>query len=55
MWKNWQLAYTLEGHEQSVWAVLALDSNGSSDDEDLVLTGMHPQSPPIVHPTDSAL
>ncbi|GJN88517.1 hypothetical protein Rhopal_001483-T1 [Rhodotorula paludigena] len=39
VWKNWRLAYTLEGHEQSVWAVLALDSNGSTDDEDLVLTG----------------
>ncbi|GAA5877374.1 hypothetical protein JCM3774_003577 [Rhodotorula dairenensis] len=35
VWKNWQLAYTLKGHEQSVWAVLALD--GSEDD--LVLTG----------------
>ncbi|GAA5888116.1 hypothetical protein JCM6882_000286 [Rhodosporidiobolus microsporus] len=34
VWKNWQLEYTLEGHEQSVWAVLALDGN-----EDLVLTG----------------
>lgn len=34
MWKDFQLAYTLEGHEQSVWAVLALEG-----DEDLVLTG----------------
>ncbi|GAA6027019.1 hypothetical protein JCM8097_006044 [Rhodosporidiobolus ruineniae] len=34
VWKNWQLEYTLEGHEQSVWAVLALDG-----EEDLVLTG----------------
>ncbi|GAA6016549.1 hypothetical protein JCM10207_002836 [Rhodosporidiobolus poonsookiae] len=34
VWKDWQLAYTLKGHEQSVWAVLALDG-----DEDLVLTG----------------
>ncbi|KAL8277995.1 hypothetical protein RQP46_009627 [Phenoliferia psychrophenolica] len=31
---DFQLAYTLEGHEQAVWAVLALDG-----DEDLVLTG----------------
>lgn len=36
MWKNFQLAYTLEGHEQSVWAVLALEG-----DDDLVLTGEH--------------
>ncbi|GAA5926962.1 hypothetical protein JCM10213_005536 [Rhodosporidiobolus nylandii] len=34
VWKNWQLEYTLEGHEQSVWAVLALDG-----EDDLVLTG----------------
>ncbi|GAA5879981.1 hypothetical protein JCM8547_004831 [Rhodosporidiobolus lusitaniae] len=34
VWKNWELAYTLEGHEQSVWAVLALDG-----EDDLVLTG----------------
>lgn len=39
MWKDWQLAYTLEGHEQSVWAVLALESDGSAEEEDLVLTG----------------
>lgn len=39
VWKDWQLAYTLEGHEQSVWAVLALEGNGSPDEEDLVLTG----------------
>ncbi|GAA5978453.1 hypothetical protein JCM10908_004359 [Rhodotorula pacifica] len=35
VWKNWQLAYTLKGHEQSVWAVLALDG----PEDDLVLTG----------------
>lgn len=36
MWRtsDYQLAYTLEGHEQAVWAVLALDG-----DDDLVLTG----------------
>ena len=34
VWKDFKLAYTLEGHEQSVWAVLALEG-----DEDLVLTG----------------
>lgn len=34
VWKNWQLECTLKGHEQSVWAVLALDG-----DDDLVLTG----------------
>ncbi|ORY58665.1 WD40-repeat-containing domain protein [Leucosporidium creatinivorum] len=34
VWKDFQLTYTLEGHEQSVWAVLALEG-----DEDLVLTG----------------
>ncbi|GAA5938439.1 hypothetical protein JCM3775_000892 [Rhodotorula graminis] len=39
VWKDWQLAYTLKGHEQSVWAVLALESDGSADQEDLVLTG----------------
>ncbi|GAA5851353.1 hypothetical protein JCM9279_001114 [Rhodotorula babjevae] len=39
VWKDWQLAYTLKGHEQSVWAVLALESNGSAEEEDLVLTG----------------
>ncbi|KPV75934.1 uncharacterized protein RHOBADRAFT_13968, partial [Rhodotorula graminis WP1] len=38
VWKDWQLAYTLKGHEQSVWAVLALESDGSADQEDLVLT-----------------
>lgn len=31
---NFQLKYTLEGHEQAVWAVLALDG-----EDDLVLTG----------------
>lgn len=35
VWKNWQLEYTLKGHEQSVWAVLALDG----PEDDLVLTG----------------
>ncbi|BGO89650.1 hypothetical protein NBRC10512_001497 [Rhodotorula toruloides] len=35
VWKDWQLAYTLKGHEQSVWAVLALDE----PEDDLVLTG----------------
>ncbi|GAA6054564.1 hypothetical protein JCM3770_006034 [Rhodotorula araucariae] len=39
VWKDWQLAYTLEGHEQSVWAVLALDGDGTQENEDLVLTG----------------
>jgi hypothetical protein len=39
VWKDFQLAYTLEGHEQSVWAVLALEG-----DEDLVLTGEHESS-----------
>ena len=34
MWKNFQLAYTLKGHEQSVWAVLAIEG-----DDDVVLTG----------------
>ena len=34
VWKDFQLAYTIEGHEQSVWAVLALDG-----EDDLVLTG----------------
>ncbi|GAA5931392.1 WD repeat PLAP family protein [Sporobolomyces koalae] len=34
VWKDFKLAYTLEGHEQSVWAVLTLDGA-----EDLVLTG----------------
>lgn len=34
MWKDFELAYTLEGHGQSVWAVLALEGDG-----DLVLTG----------------
>ncbi|GAA5868266.1 hypothetical protein JCM1840_005619 [Sporobolomyces johnsonii] len=34
VWKNFQLEYTLEGHEQSVWAVLALEGN-----DDLYLTG----------------
>ncbi|KAF9059086.1 WD40-repeat-containing domain protein [Rhodocollybia butyracea] len=32
VWKNFNLAYELTGHEQSVWAVLAVD-------EELVLTG----------------
>lgn len=31
---DFQLKYTLEGHEQAVWAVLALDG-----EDDLVLTG----------------
>ncbi|GAA5960503.1 hypothetical protein JCM8115_003201 [Rhodotorula mucilaginosa] len=35
VWKDWQLEYTLKGHEQSVWAVLALDG----PEDDLVLTG----------------
>ncbi|KDE02794.1 hypothetical protein MVLG_06686 [Microbotryum lychnidis-dioicae p1A1 Lamole] len=35
VWKDFQLAYTLQGHEQSVWAVLALEGDG----DDLVLTG----------------
>lgn len=34
VWKDFQLAYTLEGHEQAVWAVLALEG-----EDDLVLTG----------------
>lgn len=34
VWKDFQLAYTIEGHEQSVWAVLALEG-----EDDLVLTG----------------
>lgn len=34
VWKDFQLAYTLSGHEQAVWAVLALDGP-----DDLVLTG----------------
>ncbi|GAA6061577.1 hypothetical protein JCM10212_004327 [Sporobolomyces blumeae] len=34
VWKDFQLSHTLEGHEQSVWAVLALEGDG-----DLVLTG----------------
>ncbi|GAA5947309.1 hypothetical protein JCM3765_001619 [Sporobolomyces pararoseus] len=34
VWKDFKLAYTLEGHEQSVWAVLALEGG-----EDLFLTG----------------
>ncbi|GAA6006441.1 hypothetical protein JCM11491_004961 [Sporobolomyces phaffii] len=34
VWKDFKLAYTLEGHEQSVWAVLVLEG-----EEDLVLTG----------------
>ncbi|GAA5900258.1 WD repeat PLAP family protein [Sporobolomyces salmoneus] len=34
VWKDFKLAHTLEGHEQSVWAVLALEG-----EEDLVLTG----------------
>lgn len=38
VWKDFKLAYTLEGHEQSVWAVLALEG-----DQDLVLTGKHNQ------------
>lgn len=41
VWKNWQLEYTLKGHEQSVWAVLALDG----PEDDLVLTGKHPLHP----------
>lgn len=32
IWKNFQLAYELKGHQQSVWAVLAVD-------EDQTLTG----------------
>ncbi|SGZ24603.1 BQ5605_C023g09734 [Microbotryum silenes-dioicae] len=35
VWKDFQLTYTLQGHEQSVWAVLALEGDG----DDLVLTG----------------
>ncbi|SCV69419.1 BQ2448_2439 [Microbotryum intermedium] len=35
VWKDCQLAYTLQGHVQSVWAVLALEGDG----DDLVLTG----------------
>ena len=33
VWKNYQLAYDLRGHEQSVWAVIALEP-------DKFLTGM---------------
>ncbi|BGP38000.1 hypothetical protein JCM10449v2_001927 [Rhodotorula kratochvilovae] len=39
VWKDWQVAYTLEGHEQSVWAVLALEGDGTPEKEDLALTG----------------
>ena len=42
VWKGFQLAYTLEGHEQSVWAVLALEGN-----DDLVLTGELACSPDL--------
>ncbi|EEB86705.1 hypothetical protein MPER_16240, partial [Moniliophthora perniciosa FA553] len=35
VWKNFNLAYELKGHEQSVWAVLAIDDKqvltGSAD------------------------
>ncbi|CEQ39924.1 SPOSA6832_01481, partial [Sporobolomyces salmonicolor] len=41
VWKNFQLEYTLEGHEQSVWAVLALEGV-----DDLYLTGSFP---PALH------
>jgi len=35
VWKNWECAYTLKGHERAVWAVLSL-----GDDE--YLTGPVP-------------
>lgn len=32
VWKNFEQAYTLEGHTAAVWAVLAIE-------DDLILTG----------------
>jgi len=37
VWKNFSLAYDLKGHEQSVWAVVAID-------EERFLTGICPNT-----------
>lgn len=37
IWKSWKEAYTLSGHSQAVWAVLAVNDN-------LVFTGNYNES-----------
>ncbi len=46
VWKSFKLAYDLKGHEQSVWAVLAVD-------EEQFLTGVFVSST-LAHPSHAS-
>lgn len=39
IWRNFELVHTIEGHEQAVWAVVALDPSPATNSEPATLTG----------------
>jgi hypothetical protein len=60
VWKDWECAYTLKGHDRAVWAVLALDNdeyltgNANPRETILIVSIRRPDNPVLERRQDDA-